>query len=151
MSSAIPRKNINRYLDTVAEGAGLRHDNRFEQRDVTDRLLRRANYLKQEDRILLRNIYEHGLTQLEIASLMGLHPQTVSRRARRLCKHVNSQIFSFVLINRSNWSAERRRVAELYFLQKYPIRETVRMSGVSMHHVRKHIQAINETFHSLSP
>jgi len=151
MSSDMPYENSGRDLDTVAEGAGLRHDERVENRDLNDRLLRRATYLKPEDRVLLNNIYQHGMTQRELAALMGICSQTVSRRANRLCQRLNSEIFSFVLVNRGKWKRKRRRVAELYFLQGYALRETVARSGESMHQVRKHVQAVIESYESLRP
>ncbi len=134
--------NQNLVLDRVAVGAGAKRSPHLDAREMSERLLRRAYFLHPTDRSLLHGAYKGGLTAIELASLTGVTADTVRSRLRKLRKHLVSDLFTFVLTHRGKWSQERRRVSELRFLQRRSIRDTVRASGVSMHYVRQHSDAI---------
>jgi DNA-directed RNA polymerase specialized sigma subunit len=151
MSSEMIQLNASRAVEEVAIGAGARRDPRFDAREAQDRLLRRAIYLSPEDRVLFTSVFEKGLSPTEASHLVGLTTPTIRRRLRELGRHLNSPLFAYVLTHRGGWSPERRRIAELRFLQRRSLRETVRKSGISMHQVRRHSDAIQSQFEAFQP
>lgn len=145
-------RNLGELDALISEGqAEARNPVRLAQRQVSERLMRRAFHLCPEDRALVHGVYRAGLSSVELANLTGCSPQTVRRRLRRLMQHLNSDMFAFILTSRGQWSPPRRKVAQLLYLQRLPLRETVRRSGLSMHTVRKHGAAIAAQFEVLQP
>jgi len=126
-------------------------DRRPDQRTDDDWVLNRAYLLSPEDRAVVEGFYHKGMTAVQLARLMGLHPGTVRRRTRDLILHLRSPLFSFVLAHRCQWSETRRSVAELHLLQRRTLRDTARQGRLTIHMVRREVEAIRARFEALQP
>lgn len=147
MASPIPE-----IVENISEEDARRgYSARLAQRGISETLGRRAAFLAPEDAALVRGVYEAGMSSVELARLMNLRPQTVRARLRRLLRHLDSGLFLFVLRHRGDWMRERRQVAELRVLQRRSLREAVRRSGLSLHQVRRHDDAIRAQFEAEQP
>jgi len=158
MSSIISEKNTGTMIDNVStisqavsRGRSQSTSERLGRRELSDRLLRRSYYLSPEDRAMIHGIYQAGMSPVELANIAGVTPETIRRRTRRLVKYIAGDLFSFILIHRGQWNPERRRVAELHFLQRHSLRETVKRSNLTMHVVRQHCDAILTLYEALQP
>ncbi|MFG0329296.1 MAG: hypothetical protein ACF8PN_05290 [Phycisphaerales bacterium] len=115
-------------------------------RDEAERLLPKLAHLTPEDEALCRGVFENGMTPAQLARLTGLHRSTVANRVKRISRRMRSPEFAFVLATRDAWDEERRRVATARFLEGRPLRETARVTGVSVFRVRRHCDAILAQF-----
>lgn len=131
---------INKYEQDKARQAN---------REINDRLMRRAQYLKPEDRSIIYGVYRNAMTPAEIAMIAGVNVETIRRKLRILLKHLSNEMFSYILSSSSDWSPERKQIAKLRFLQRRSMRDTARMSKLSMHTVRIHCEAIKAHFEAV--
>ncbi len=143
MSTPFGRESANGILDLVSEPGSTHRGGR---RSDVDQAIRRAVYLSAADRTIVVGMLAKGMSTEEIANLTRMSQSTIRRRIRKLTFHLISDLFSFVLAHRGAWNADKRRIAELRFLQRQTLRETARKSGVSMHHVRLIEREIRHTF-----
>lgn len=114
-------------------------------------VIRRAAFLTRKDRALVLGAFDKGMDVPDLARLLGVCPSTVRRRLSRILRRLAGPTFDFVLTNRSRWSHERRRVAEMRMLQGRPLREIVERTGLSMHEVRRHDAALRAQFELAYP
>lgn len=108
-----------------------------QRRALAERLLRMSEHMTNRDRMLLRSIYDRGLSASELARAVGVHPRTVRRRVQRLVERAASPVFTYVLREREGWPSTMRRVAELVFLEGCSQREAAKRLSVSLHQVRQ--------------
>ena len=125
---------------------GVIVDQRPDQRSDDDWVLHRALFLTPSDRAMVEGFYDKGMSAAQIARLMDIHPGTVRRRTRRLIHHLRSPMFGFILAHRGDWSRRRRTVAEMHLLQRRPLRDTARGAKLTMHIVRREVDAIRAQF-----
>ncbi len=112
------------------------------QRDLAERVLIRSEWLMPDERALLAAVYRDGATTVELAALSGMSPKSVRTRVKRLVARVLSPGFEFVMRRRDSWPAERRRVATAFFLQGRSQRDAARFLRLTLHEVRRHIDAV---------
>ena len=86
-------------------------------RSQVDRILDLANHLPTPDRVLLRSVYDRGISASELAQAVGVRPRAVRRRVRRLVQRVSSPAFTFVVRAEHAWPDRRRLIGHLFFLQ----------------------------------
>jgi DNA-directed RNA polymerase specialized sigma24 family protein len=110
---------------------------------LSDELVERAASLPPGDRQIVLAVYRDNLRACEVARLCGREVRYVNRRVRSLVQRMLSDRFAFVLRNRSKWSATKRNIATLHFLQGMTMRETASALGVSFYSVRRVSQEIN--------
>jgi len=127
-------------------GRGVFTDQRPGQRRDDDWVLHRALFLTPSDRAIVEGFYDKGMSAAQLGRLMDVHPGTVRRRTRRLIRHLRSPIFGFILAHRGHWSRRRRAVAEMHLLQRRPLRDTARRAKLTMHIVRREVDAIRAQF-----
>lgn len=132
---------------SVADVPDLR---RRASRDLAEVIVARAALLMPEDRRLLEAIYTDGLTALAVAQLTGDSPRSVRRRIRTLAARVLSDRFVFVMRQREHWRPTRRRVATACIVQGRPMREGARHLRLSLHVVRRQLDAVNALFEAQS-
>ncbi len=111
-------------------------------RDLADLLVARAEHLLDEDRALINAVYRDNLTASEIASLQSVSPRTVRRRVRVLVQRLLSPRYEFVARRRDAWSPTRARVAVACVLQGRTLRGAAQHLKVSLHTVRRHMDAV---------
>lgn len=144
---------------TAAPGDLRRRD----RRDYARTLLDRAAWLPAGDRELVEAVFGEGLSViaylrrcrdrgLEPASTRGapaggsVSARMARRRLRRLVERVLSPRFAFVVTHRTSLGATRRRVAMACIVQGRSLREAAGMLGLSLHAVRRHIDAVEALF-----
>jgi hypothetical protein len=143
-------------IEMIAEGvesrsfeAGPGRLDRSALREAGSRICHRASLLSPRDRTLVIGLYEKGLSAVDLARLLGLNAQTVRHHAARLARHLVSPLVNFILAERGRWSAQRRRVAEVRFLQRRTLRETAVETGLTLHIVRRESAAILAQFEAV--
>lgn len=119
---------------------------RREFRDLKETISRRAEFALPEDRALVFAAYREGLSAPEIARLRKQSVYAVRRRLRQVAANLLSPQFAFVMRERKNWPARRRRIATACILQGRSFRETSRHLKVTMHAVRTEIAVLNALF-----
>lgn len=105
-------------------------------------VLMRAEHLPPADAEFIRAIFSQGLTATRVAALQGADPRLVRRRARAILRRMNEPIFMYVARERGGWSTVRRRIAESGVLAGRGLRAIAAETGLSIHLVRRHMEAI---------
>lgn len=143
---------IGEIVNRMSEAADERRSSsRLDQRADVDRLVRLADHLPPGERAIILGVYEAGLGATQLGHLMDANPRTIRRRLRGIERRVRDPIFAFVLAHRSQWTAERRRVAESRWLHGRSIRDITRATGVSLHRVRRHVDAVQAQYEAIKP
>jgi DNA-binding transcriptional regulator LsrR (DeoR family) len=92
--------------------------------------------------VLLRSVYDRGMSASELAQAVGVRPRTVRRRVRRLVQRVSSPAFTFIVRAEHAWPHRRRLIGHLFFLQGRTQRAVAARLGMSVHQVRREIDHI---------
>jgi DNA-directed RNA polymerase specialized sigma24 family protein len=100
-------------------------------------LLEHVGDLDAPDRVLLRSVYEHGMSASELAAVAGRQPRTLRHRLRQLVKRITSAEFQYVIHYRRGWPAERRAIVERLILRGHSQRRVAADLGISIHRVRQ--------------
>lgn len=111
-------------------------------RDLAETIVDRSVWLMPEDRSLIETVYREGLTAIAVAQLRGESPRAVRRRIRKLVSRVLSQPYAVVMREREHWPPTRRRVATSCILQGRPLRGASKHLNLSLHMVRRQMDAI---------
>lgn len=122
---------------------------RRDHRDFADALLHAAEWADPADRALIEAVYREGLSAKDVARLRDEQPRAIRRRLRVLIARLLSKRFGFVLRERHAWPPTQRRVATVYFLQGRSLRETSTQLNLSLHAVRRAIDATNALYSTL--
>lgn len=129
-------------------------DRRTDCRLLPEQIVRLAQALPADDRILLERRYADGLTITAIARRSRRSANTISRRIQRLTERLGSPEFRFTLLHQDKMPRPMRRTATLLFIQGRSIRETARLTNKTLHRVRcdratlqtlARVQALNES------
>ena len=130
-------------------------------------LVERAGWLPTADRALVEAVYGEGLTVIAFVRRCldrGIAPvdrtalsiteggdasgsleawtRVARRRLRRLVARLESDRFMLVVGRRNAWATTRRRVAVTCVLQGRSLRQASRDLGLSLHTVRRHMEAV---------
>lgn len=105
-------------------------------RATPEQIVRLAQDLPTEDRLLLERRYEDGLTINDIARRQRRSSHTISRRIERLTKRVLSPEFRFTVTHRQSLPRPLRRTATLLFVQGRSLRDTAQLTNKTLHRVR---------------
>ncbi len=121
------------------DGLDLR---RRRTREMAEVLVGRAEWLGDEDRAIVSAVYQDGISAKDLANIRGQSPRCVRRRIHALVQRITSDEFAFVLRARDQWPPTRRRVATACVLRGMSLREAGDKLGLSLHAVRKHMDAV---------
>lgn len=122
------------------------------RREHAEMLAERAAFLPAHDRELVEAVYHEGLSvagyvrRQRDRDIVRWTERAARRRLRRLVERLASPRFVFVLGARSSWPLTRRRVAVAVVIQGRSLRETARSLGLSLHAVRRHIDAVEALY-----
>lgn len=108
-----------------------------------DAIARRSDLLTPEDGALLRAVFEQGVSMRQLAAMRNESVRRVRNRVRTLATRSLSARFEFVMRRREDWPPTRRRVASACVLRGLTMREAAAELKVSLHSVRRHMDAIN--------
>ena len=111
-------------------------------RDVADLLVTRAEWLLAEDRALICAVYRDNMTARQVAELRGTSARAVRRRLRALVQRLLSPRYEFVAQRREKWAPTRARVAVACVLQGRTLRGAAEHLKLSLHTVRRHMDAV---------
>ncbi len=106
-------------------------------------LLQRARLLLPPDRALVELAIEQRLPACQVARLLGLHRATVSRRARRLIRRLQSPLVVNLIHNgRHQLPDELWQIGVERFVQQRTIREIADLHRISIYRVRTMIDQV---------
>lgn len=119
------------------------------RRDVADTLVDRARHLPEPDRFLIEGVFRDGRPISDLAEMWRTHrdgpkaPRALRRRVHRLVDRLLSPRFEIVAGLRHTWSPTRKRIATACVLHGLSTRQAADNLGVSLHTVRRQVDAIN--------
>ena len=102
----------------------------------------RSEWLLAEDRALIRALYRENMTAAQVAELRGTSARAVRRRAHTLVQRLLSPRYEFVARRREKWGPTRARVAVACVLQGRTLRGAAEHLKLSLHTVRRHMDAV---------
>ena len=111
-------------------------------RDLADLLVTRSEWLLPEDRALICAIYRENMTARQVAELRGTSARGVRRRLHTLVQRLLSPRYEFVAQRREKWAPTRARVAVACVLQGRTLRGAAEHLKLSLHTVRRHMDAV---------
>lgn len=111
-------------------------------RELAELLVTRSEWLLAEDRALIRALYRENMTAAQVADLRGTSARAVRRRAHTLVQRLLSPRYEFVARRREKWGPMRARVAVACVLQGRTLRGAAEHLKLSLHTVRRHMDAV---------
>lgn len=131
---------MSQVLARVADESAARrvHD----LRDGVERVLQLAQHLSDADRLMLEQVYRHGMSAAQLATMLGRPPRTIQHRIHMLLRHLRQPLFRQVVARFDLLPREVQRVATLAVLQRCSIRKTACKTGLSVHQVRMALKTI---------
>ena len=127
-------------IEDADAGVDLR---RRRRRSDIDALLAMAAHLPPEDAALVRAVFGQGMRASELAAVRHESARAVRRRVRSVAKRALSPRFRVVVRDRGAWGPTRRRVADACVLQGMSMRAAAASQRLTLHSVRRHLDAIN--------
>ena len=126
-------------LDRLTRNSVSVRQVRDAQRHGNKLLLRRAQFLPEQDQRLLRLALKYRLSIREIATLIGCNHGSVVRRLRRLQQRLCDPIVVALVDRFCPLGSQDREMALDYFLRSRPLCEIARCSGLPPREVRRRI------------
>ena len=117
-------------------------ERRLQLRSQIDALIYRAEMLMDRDRLLIEQVYRHGVSVADIARLYGWTPSRLRRHIAKLRRNMTSPLFTYVLSHEASLPESVRRTARLVVLQGHSLRRAASLSQQTLHQVRVHIGAL---------
>ncbi len=111
-------------------------------RDLAELLVHRAEHLLPEDRALIAAVYQDNLSAAQVAELVGVAPRVIRRRVRLLVHRLLSPRYEFVTRQHRHWGPTRRKVARACILEGRTLRDAATHLDLTLHTVRRHMDAI---------
>lgn len=111
-------------------------DRRTSHRLGPEQIVRLAQALPADDRLLLERRYGDGLTVTDIARRSRRSANTIGRRITRLTERIASPEFRFTLLHQDKLPRPMRRTATLLFIHGRSLRETAQLTNKTLHRVR---------------
>jgi len=106
----------------------------------------RAALLPPAERILVETVYREGASAKAVALLRGDSPRKVRRQLKTILQRMLEAKFVFVARERDRWPRQRERVATACVLHGCSLRQSAQRLDVSLHTVRRHMQAVQTLF-----
>ena len=111
-------------------------DRRTAHRLGPEQIVRLAQALPADDRLLLERRYADGLTVTDIARRSRRSTNTIRQRIDRLTQRLDSPEFRFTLLHQNKMPRPMRRTATLLFIQGRSLRETAHLTKKTLHRIR---------------
>ncbi|MDQ7012964.1 MAG: hypothetical protein Q9O74_03600 [Planctomycetota bacterium] len=134
------------HLEAKSPALDLRRGFR---RDVARTLVDRAVHLPEQDRYLIEGVFRDGRPISDLAQMWREHPgpgrapRSLRRRLHRLVDRLLSPRFEVVAQLNHTWTPTRKRVATACVLHGLSTRRAAADLGISLHTVRRQVDAIN--------
>ena len=101
-----------------------------------EQIVRLAQALPADDRLLLERRFADGLTIADIARRSRRSANTIRRRINRLTQRLASPEFRFTILHQNKMPQPMRRTAALLFIQGRSLRETAKLTNKTLHRIR---------------
>lgn len=115
------------------------------KRQHMDELLALAEYLPKTDRVLIEQVLQSGLSISQIAKLSQTPARHLQRRSVSILKRLSNKLFIFVAIRIETLPTETRQTAKLVVIHGLSMRKSSKVSGLSLHTVRQHMNIVHAT------
>jgi len=102
----------------------------------------RSQHLADEDRVLIEQVYGHGVSVADVARLSRRPARSLRRQVKNLLLRMKSPLYTFMMGHSDLLPEEVRLVAKLTVLHGNSLRKAAAMSGRSLHEVRQHVQTL---------
>ena len=112
------------------------HERRTTQRLGPEQIVRLAQALPADDRLLLEQRFGDGLAVVDLARRSRRSAQTLSRRIDRLTDRLASAEFRFTVMHQDQLPKKLRKTATLLFVHGRSLRDTARLTRCSLHRIR---------------
>lgn len=109
---------------------------RTSARAEPEQIVRLAQMLPAEDRLLLERRFADGLTVTDLARSSRRSAHAISRRIDRLTRRLASPEFRFTVLHQDRLPKAMRRTATLLFVQGRSLRDTAKLTRKSLHRIR---------------
>ncbi len=116
--------------------------NDFGRREAAEVILGRAEFLDEVDRVLLEQVLDKGVLMRQIALLSGKSVRSVQKRVEVLSKRLIDPGVVYVIRHHGRWTRAMGKVALNVWVRKRTLRETARVMGMSLHQVRRAVEAV---------
>ncbi len=113
-----------------------------DQRQRIERVLALAEHLGDDDRLLVEQVYQHGMSPAEIACLLGKRTRTVRCRLRQILEDLQTPEFRYMVLRGHRLPPPTRQVGQVVVLHRCSLRRAAARLACSLHHVRQHMQII---------
>lgn len=120
--------------DTQAVSPNL--SRRTDARLASEQIVRLAQALPDEDRLLLERRFEDGISVADLARRQRRSAHAVRRRIDRLTRRLSSPEFRFTVLHRDRMPSPLRRTATLLFVHGRSLRETAKRTNKTLHRIR---------------
>ncbi len=127
------------YAEQFSERVDLR---RRRETRMTDRLVRRAHWLKQEDRELILAMFDRGQSAVSIARMKHIPVRHVRKQIRHLVARLNDPRVAYVMAHNNSWNPTMQAIGQGLFIHGRTMRDLSKELGISLHCVRKNRDAI---------
>jgi DNA-directed RNA polymerase specialized sigma24 family protein len=111
-------------------------DRRTNNRLGPEQIVRLAQALPADDRLLLERHFADGMTFTDIARRSRRSANTIRKRIDSLTHRLASPEFRFTLLHQDKMPRAMRRTATLLFIQGRSMRETAEVTRKSLHRIR---------------
>lgn len=101
-----------------------------------EQIVRLAQALPDEDRLLLERRFGDGIAISELARRSRRSADVIRRRIDRLTRRLHSPEFRFTVMHQDRLPRPMRRTATLLFVQGRSLRETAKLTNKTLHRVR---------------
>lgn len=117
---------------------------------TADRVVSRAEWLPEPERSLILSVFRDGTPVATLARVREGDPRTLRRRVARAASRLLDDRAAFVALRMHAWPPPRQRVARAIFHHGVSLRQAARDTGLTLHAVRTHRDAILGLFEAES-
>jgi len=140
----MPSTTLSRVLEPAARSLNARHvDARQGHRRSVERFVELAQHFEDADRLLVEQVYLHGMSMAEVARATGDHPRNVQRRMQTLMQRAQDPTFEYLTRRRHTLPRDLQVTARLRILQGQSLRRITRLTGRKLHDVRTQVEQIH--------
>lgn len=112
-------------------------ETRTDVRRHHEKLLALASVLTDADRLLLEQVLDQQMPISELARMARVPRRGLQHRFDALIHHLQQKRFRYLAAHLDKIPRGFQAVAKAHFLQRRTLRDTVRITGRSLHHVRQ--------------
>ncbi len=117
---------------------------RIEFRDRLELLRHKVSMLSGEDRLLMTMYIENGNSFRQMARLIGIKDDRISRRIHKVTKRLMKNEYIICRRNHFRFSREERNIAKEYFMEGLSIKKIADKKDCTYYSVRKTLKKIQK-------